>query len=220
MKKLYFLTLVAGMVGLFAISANAFDLVNKLGVGVTGGIFIPTNGNVTTDSTVADFFDAGPSWGIRLTYGIVKGLSAETGFNYSYIKIKDEVNEDPVNEPYLNMPEFYLDGVWELNGLFHNSNNIWNPFLKAGVSLYPWKLTEDGIDGVAQTGETGETFSKTSFGLNFGAGLEVFASSQLSIFTESKYHYIYTQDEEKLGADFDNTGYLDIVGGINYYFPL
>ncbi len=219
MKRSITIFFIMVLISVFALSTQALDLTNRLAVGANGGIIIPASGNVVADSSVSDYFDVGPSFGIRVKYGVMKWLSAETGFNYTYMKLKDEVNEDPVNEPYLNMPQFYLDGVVELGSFFNNPDNKLNPFVKAGVGLYPWKVTEDGVNGDAMT-DGGEEFSKTSFGLNFGAGLEVFATDNFSFYTESKYHIVFTKDEDKFGPDFDNTGYLDVLGGINYYFPL
>ena len=220
MKRIALIIMVLGVVCFSFSQANAFDKVNKLGVGIDGGILIPATGDVVPDSSVSDFFDLGPSFGVHVCYGVIPEFSVEAGFKYSFMKMKDEVNDEPSKEPYLNMPQIYVDGILNLGSFIKKENNMINPFVRAGVGIYPWKLTEDDVTGDAVRLDNNEEFKKTSFGLNFGAGLEYFATPELSLFAEGKFHYVFTKDEDKFGPDFDDTGHIGVTAGLTYYFPI
>ena len=220
MKRIALTIMVLGVVCFSFSQANAFDKVNKLGVGIDGGILIPATGDVTSDSSIGYFFDLGPSFGVHVCYGVIPEFSVEAGFKYSFMKMKDEVNDEPSKEPYLNMPQIYVDGILNLGSFMEKENNMINPFVRAGVGIYPWKLTEDDVTGDPVQLDNGEEFKKTSFGLNFGAGLEYFATPELSLFAEGKFHYVFTKDEDKFGPDFDDTGHIGVTAGLTYYFPI
>ena len=226
MKKLALIIAVLLLVGIVYTPSQAFDMINKLGVGVDGGIMLPISGNVTADSTVSDYFKAGPSFGFHVKYNVIKEVGIQAGFNYAFMQMEDAIVKDSsAPDPYINMPQIYLEGILNMGSFFNdnNPNNIWNPFITAGVGLYPWKITTDGVNGDAQLLSNNEELKKTSFGINFGGGLEVFATPKISFFAQGKYHYIFTSDSDTFGADlpdFDDTGYLEFTGGMTYYFPL
>jgi len=220
MKKVFLIGFTLCFALLAGSSSMAFDKVGKLGVGINGGLVVPASGDITTDSTLSDFFDVGPGFGVDLTYGVSKEFSLAAGFTYSFMKMKDEVNDDPDNEPHLNMPAIYLDGVFNFGSLMNNPDNIINPIISAGVGMYPWKATIDGASGDPIVLENGEEFKATSFGINFGAGVEVFATPDLAVYAKGKYHMIFSEDEDKFGTEFGNMGAISITAGLNYYFPL
>jgi len=214
---------MAAAVGLLLLWQPAMSAVNsagKIGFGVDGGILIPASGNVLPDTSISDVFGVGPSFGAHVRYGIVKEFSIELGGKYSFLKMKDELLPADGTEPHFTTFQVYLDGILNLGAFIKNENNIVNPFVRAGVGLYPWKITEDGAGGDVVVLDNGEEFKKASFGLNFGAGVEVFASPQLSFFAEGKYHMVFSKDEEKFGTEFENVGFVGITGGLTFHFPV
>nr|MBN2277388.1 porin family protein [candidate division Zixibacteria bacterium] len=220
MKRVTLLSVTVIVLMFFTVPANAFEATGKLGLGFNGGLSIPAGGDITTDSTFSDFFDLGPAFGVHVNYGIIKEVSIETGFRYAFMKMKDDVNDDPENEPNVVVPQIYLNGILNLGSFFNNPENRLNPFVKAGVALVPWKATDDGPGGDAIIMENGEEFKKTSFGLNFGAGLEVYATPNLSLFAEGQYLMIFSEDKDKFGEEFGNLGDININVGLTYYIPL
>ena len=220
MKRNLIMSLIALVLLIYTVPAQAFDTVGKLGLGIDGGLAIPAGGDITADSSFSDYFDVGPAFGVHIRYGLMKEVTLETGFRYSFNKIKDDANDDPDNEPNFVAPEIYLNGIVNFGSFFDNPDNIINPFFKAGVALVPWKITDDGAGGDAIVLENNEEFKKTSFALNFGAGLEVFATPDLSIYAEGRYLMVFSEDEDAFGNDFGNMGNVTINLGLTYYLPL
>ena len=78
-----------------------------------------------------------------------------------------------------------------------------SPYLIGGVGLYNQKLSGGGASE-----------SKTSFGLNGGAGLR-FSLSGFSTFAEARYHYVNSKGD-KNGISWDNTSFVPISFGIMF----
>lgn len=222
MKKVSFLTIAICLLTVTFVNAQVGQNTGSLGLGIDGGILIPVSGDVTANDGFGDYFGIGPNFGIHAQYNVIKELSLRTGFTYSFMKMDDEkVDEQGLTgEPYFTSPYIYLDGVFNLGNYINQGNSIFNPYAFAGCGMYFWKITDDGVGGDAIVLENGEEFKKTSFGMRFGAGVEVFATPQLSVFAEGKYAMIFSEDTDKFGDDFGNMGLVEITGGLTYYFPL
>ncbi|MDX9859139.1 MAG: outer membrane beta-barrel protein [candidate division Zixibacteria bacterium] len=220
MKRITLLTVAVFALLIIYAPAEAIDQTGKIGFGVNGGLTIPVAGDLSGDSTIADYFGLGPAFGVHVKYGVMKEVSLEAGFRYTFLKIKDDANTFLPDEPNIVAPEIYLDGIVNFGPFFRNPNNSINPFVKAGVGLIPWKYTEDGAGGDAIVLGNDEEFKKTSLGMNFGGGLEVFATPDLSIFAEGRYLMVFSEDEDKFGADFGNMGNVNISVGLTYYLPV
>lgn len=220
MKRVLVLTLLLTMSALPSAFAGQMAEAGTAGFGVSGGLMLPVSGDVATDTSFSDFFKAGPDFGAHVSYLPIKYLTVQAGFDYAFMKMKDEYRGDMVGEPYFTMPHVYLDGIWNMGALINSESNIVNPYLLAGGGLYFWKVTDDGAGGDAIVLDNGEELSKTSFGLRFGAGCEVYASPQISLFAEGKYHMVFTEDTDKFGEDFGNMGAISVKAGLTYHFPL
>lgn len=191
----------------------------SLGLGLNGGVMIPTSGDVRNDSTFNDFFDVGPGFGAHISYVPLRQLTLEAGFDYAFMKLKDDARIGS-DEPYFSAPYLYVTGKWNMGSFIKSESNIFNPYLLAGGGVYFWKVTDDGVDGDAVVLGNGEELKKTSLGLQFGAGTEIFAMSNLSLFAEGKYHLIFSEDEDTFGDQFENLGAMSVSAGLTYYFPI
>ena len=220
MKHILVLSITVSLLLLGFSNAGALDMKGRLAVGVNAGIATPASGDFTSDDSFGDAFDLGPAFGVHINYVVSDLFSIQTGVNYNFMKMKDEVNNDMENEPHINVPGAYLDGIINFGKFIENPENRFNPYLKAGVGIYPWKVTENGTGGDAQVLDNDEDFSKTSFGINFGAGLEVFTTDKIAVFLEGTYNNIFTEDEDKFESGFSNLGNLEIKAGLSYYFPI
>jgi opacity protein-like surface antigen len=218
-KTLIFMALVH-LVIVPVVQAGQTAEVGSIGFNVNGGINIPVSGEIASNTTFSDVFNVGPTFEARIMYLPMKHLTVLAGFDYSFLKMEDESRVGIAGEPYFTMPCVYIDGILNIGDLINNPDNILNPYVLAGGGLYFWKVTDDGVGGDAILLENGEDFSKTSFGLQFGAGLEVFATPQLSIFVEGKYHHIFSEDTDEFGDKFSNLGTISVNAGVTYYVPL
>jgi opacity protein-like surface antigen len=202
-----------------AAGAQIDQSARTIGFGVDGGLVIPVSGDAAVDSSFSDYFGIGPGFGAHVSYTPIKQVTVRAGFSYAFMKMKDEVAGDAAVEPYLSTPYVYLDGVLNGGG-FMKPGSIINPYAIAGGGVYMWKITDDGVNGDARVLGNLEEMKKTSPGLHFGAGLEVFATPQLSVFAEGKYHMVFMEDTEKFGEDFGNLGAIDVSAGLTYRLPL
>lgn len=215
MKKIVITTL---LLMLMALPSYAIDKTGLFGIGVNGALSLPASGDLTADSSLSDFFDAGPRFGLFVNYTPTSAMTVQAGFNYGFMKIKDEANMTVDMEPHFVTPEVYLSGKFNLGSFIKSETNFLNPYLSAGPSLVFWKFTDDGAGGDPLVVDN-EEFKKTSFGLNFGAGVEGMIARNISVFFEGRYLMIFSEDEEKFGPDFGNLSTIDLNIGLSYYFP-
>jgi hypothetical protein len=220
MKRTLLLMAIFVTIAIPATQASQIPFKGSLGVGINGGLMIPASGDVTRDSSFNDFFKTGADLGAHLSFVPMKYLTLEAGFDYAFMKMKDEVRLNPGVEPYFSAPYVYLVGKWNLGALIKSERNFVNPYLLAGGGVYFWKVTDDGAGGDAIVLGNGQEFKKTSLGLQFGAGSELYVAPNISLFAEGKYHLVFSEDTEKFGDDFSNLSGVSISGGLTFYFPL
>ena len=219
MKKVSLITAAIFFLAATMASAQIGHNNGSLGFGINGGLYIPAGGDVTADSSFGDYFGAGPGFGAHIQYNVIKELTIRAGFDYAFMKMDDEAKGTLTGDPYFSSPYIFFDGAYNLGNYINSGNGILNPYVLAGGEIHFWKITDDGAGGDPLPIGS-EEWKNTSFGLRFGAGVEVFAMPQLSIFAEGKYHLMFTEDTEKFGEDFGNLGMIDITAGLTYYFPI
>ncbi|HOP05708.1 MAG TPA: outer membrane beta-barrel protein [candidate division Zixibacteria bacterium] len=223
MKRLSLLFVLVGLYACTTVQAQKIAQVGDLGVGVSGGLMLPASGDIDTENSFGDYFDVGPVFGAHVNYLAMDYLTVQCGFDYTFMKMKDDMitRDEFDGEPYFVAPNIYLNGIWNMAPFFKSESNTVNPYLLAGGGLYFWKVTDDGAGGDALViNEAGDDFSKTSFGLQFGGGVEIYATPNISILVEGKYHMIFTEDKDTFGDDFGNLGVIGLKAGLTYHFPL
>ena len=184
---------------------------------IPGGLWA-LNGNYNETEKLTDRVLSGAGLGLGLRYEISQNLTIEACYSYNWMFIKKEKRPDAYKDdkPALLIPMYTLNGT-----LFLTSSKTFDPFLTAGVGIFPWRFSSQVTGGELWTAPENpdEDFSKSSLGLNIGIGVEVFIWSKISLLAESKYYYIFTKDEEKFGTDgFTNQGFLGIQLGLTYHF--
>ena len=157
-----------------------------------------------------------------IKFGISAGLSLPTGDDKDVVSSGYNINGHLGFQPpllpvglrvdvlYNKFGEKNNDGV-DLSILGGTVNGVFNlgmapmvsPYLIGGVGLYNQKLSGGGASE-----------SKTSFGLNGGAGLR-FSLSGFSTFAEARYHYVNSKGD-KNGIAWDNTSFVPISFGIMF----
>jgi len=88
--------------------------------------------------------------------------------------------------------------------------------------LYVWKISEDGTCGQGKgnpmRSAKGTEWKDCSLELHTGIGAEAYVRSNLSLFAEGQFRYMFSKDEQDFGNDFGNLLFLKISGGVTYYF--
>ena len=160
--------------------------------GVSGGLTMPL-GSLADD--VADE-------GLELSSGF--NVSGMLGFQAPMVPfgLRADVGYNSMKNSDIDLDYSNFNGT--LNGIFNlGMAPGMSPYVIAGVGIYNQKLSAGDFDE-----------SKTSFGLNGGAGLR-FNLSGFSTFVEARYHYVMS-DGEKNGVQWDNASFVPISFGIMF----
>jgi opacity protein-like surface antigen len=197
---------------------SAADLLSKFSVK-----FIPTGtfalaGNYSDTEKLRDIVQFGFGFGLTLRYEINENFFIEADYSHSWMFIKEDKKPFAYKE---NTPAFIMP-MYMLNGTFFlKSGYKIEPYLTIGGGICPWSFTSKALGGKSwpAPANSDENFSKSSFGLNIGLGVEWFVLSRASVIGEVKYYYIFARDENKFGTDdFTEQDFISIRLGITYYF--
>ena len=145
------------------------------------------------------------------------------GFNYGFMKAEDAFRT-LTTTPAFTMPQLSAGLNLNVGPFLGPTNKLVNPYVGVGAGLYPWKKTIDGAGGEPDSVNPGtgsaHPVKKTSFGLNGTAGVEIMPGGTLGIFAEGKYHFLFAKDTDAFGNTVKNLRFLQIGGGLTYYFSL
>lgn len=217
---LYGTILIVALTCILTVPSMAQTSKGLLGFNAVGAGLFPVNGKFDATDDLKDATKTGAGLEFSVKYWINNRLGIEGSYMYSWNRLKYEKIADPTTEPAFVSQGITINGIYNLLPQSENGSRF-VPYVMAGIGVFPWKFTMDGRSGDAMMSPVGiDEFSKTSFGWNTGAGLEVFLVRDLSLFAQVNYQYIYSEDKDKFGPDFGNQGLLQVGGGLSYYFQL
>lgn len=206
---------------IFATSATyGMDMSKHIGFGVWGGGTMPVNGSFDSTSNLSDWVGIFGFPAVEIKYVILDKVAVGANLGYMYMPVKDEKKPTDLKDmtPALNMPFVALNGTFNFGPVMKSEDNMLNPFITAGAGMYSWYFSKNQrTDKLPAPADTTQEFKASSFGINFGAGAEYFATEKLSVFGRVNYHLVMMKDEEKFGKDFDNQGFLTFGAGVSYY---
>jgi hypothetical protein len=204
---------------------GAMDMSKHIGFGVWAGGVMPVNGSFDSTSNLSDWAGMYGFPAVEIKYLVMDKVAVGVNLGYMYMPMKDDKKKELGDEfkdvtPALNMPFVSLNGTFNFGPMMKGENNKLNPFATAGVGMYMWYFSKnertDKLLAPADTTQTQE-FKASSFGINFGAGAEYFATPKLSVFGRINYHMVMMKDKAKFGEDFGNQGFLTFGAGVTYY---
>jgi len=190
--------------------SSSFGAGEKLGFKlVTSGIK-SLSGSFNDSTAMSDYLDPGMSYRIGIVHQISNYYAVEVNIDIGWMSVKKNQREDSSKEPVFFFPRISFSNLIS----FPLGKMI--PYTILGVSIVPWKFTQDGSGGEATLFE-GEKFQKMSFGLHGGLGLELRLTDWFSIYGEGAFHYLLCRDEFFFGKGFTEQGILRFGGGIIFY---
>jgi len=220
--KKVFLVLV---LSIFASSAayGGVDLSKHIGFSLWGGGVMSVSGSYDANNKLSDVVRMYGFPAAELKYVIIDQVALGINGGYIYQPFKDDKTKELLPEekditPALNMTFVSLNGTFNFGPLIKSENNMFNPFATLGAGMYSWYFAKNERTDklLAPTGFAHE-FKASSWGINFGAGVEYFATRKFSVFGRLNYHLVMMKDEEKFGKDFGNQGFLTFGAGVTLY---
>ncbi|MDZ7305006.1 MAG: opacity family porin [candidate division KSB1 bacterium] len=178
------------------------------------------NGHFSNTVKSMDFLQTGASFGIAWQYFPMRSVGIQAGYELSWQNVDKQFRNEANKTPAFVVHQITLSGLYNFANVMESTARF-RPYVGAGIGLYPFRLTDDGVSGNVVKLANGKKFEKTSFGLNGNAGLEFRATDHLSVFGGARYHYLFSKDDNKFGADsgFGNQGLLSYGLGLAYHFP-
>jgi opacity protein-like surface antigen len=216
-RSILFLTAAMVLMGFFSALQAGPRSEQKMNLKLWGGGITSVRGDfapgLKTDEVVKD----GQSFGLAWQYFPLRSLGIQAGYELGWMRFDKSHRLEPDKSPAFAIHQITLAGVYNFANLADSRARI-RPYLSAGAGIYPFRFTEDGITGKAQTLPNGKKFAKTSFGLNGGAGIEVLPMNRLSINGGARYHYLFAKDNDKFGTDsnFGDQANLSVGIGLSY----
>jgi len=202
---------------LLAPGSAAASVWSRLSFGIAPTSVLSITGNYNDTATIRNMVIPGAGLGLVLRFKFTPNLFFDAGYSYNWMFYrKDTRPEDYTSEkPAWIIPSYTLNGT-----LFLTSKHAVKPYVTAGGGLCPWWFSSRVTGGTLFwfPGTDDIKFSKISWTVNAGMGIEVNFGSKIALFAETKYHYIFAQDGSRFGTgSFTNQSVLGIRLGMMIY---
>ncbi|MCG3119372.1 MAG: hypothetical protein ALAOOOJD_01764 [bacterium] len=220
MKRRIFL--LAALVATFSFSAvmNAAEMQHqRMKLNFWGSGLSSVGGSFSSSLKTSDAVKTGASYGLAWQYFPWRSFGVQAGYEFGGMHFK--APSAPGETPAFVIHQITVAGIYNFANAIGSSARL-RPLINAGVGLYPFRINVDGFSGAAAKLSNGNEFTKTSFGLNAGAGVEFAATNRFSIYGGARYQYLFAKDEQKFGADagFGDQRILNYGLGLMYNFSL
>ena len=190
---------------------------SHLSFSVAPTAILSLTGNYNDTAAMKNMVIPGAGLGLVLRYKFTQNLFLDAGYSYNWMFYrKDTRPEDYTSEkPAWIIPSYTLNGT-----LFLTSKHPVRPYVTAGGGFCPWWFSSRVTGGTLFwfPGTDDVKFSKISWTVNGGMGIEVAISSKAALFAEAKYHYIFARDASRFGTgSFTDQSVLGIRLGMTVY---
>jgi len=202
---------------LLAPGSAAASVWSRLSFSVAPTSVFSLSGNFNDAAAMKDMVIPGAGLGLVLRFRFTRNLFLDAGYSYNWMFYKKDTRPDDYKseKPAWIIPSYTLNGT-----LFITSKHAVKPYLTAGGGFCPWWFSSRVTGGTLFwfPGTDDVKFSKISWTVNAGMGIEVNISSKIAFFAETKYHYIFAQDGSRFGTEsFTNQSVLGIRLGMTLY---
>jgi len=193
----------------------------QMSINLWGSGLTSVRGHFNPTAKTLDVVENGPSLGLSWQYFPLRSVGVQVGYELGWMNFEKRYRSEAGKTPAFVVHQITLAGLYNFSELVGSNARV-RPLVSAGVGLYPFRITEDGITGEAQMLPNGHRFQKSSLGLNAGAGVEVLATNRASVFGGARYHLLFSRDNDRFGAEsnFGDQGLLSFGIGLSYHFPI
>jgi opacity protein-like surface antigen len=190
----------------------------KMNVNLWGNGISSVLGHFGPGIKSTDFLNTGANFGIAWQYFPLRNFGVEAAYELGWQNVANKYRNTAGQTPAFVVQQITLSGLYNFASVV-GPNSRFRPYIGAGIGLYPFRLTQDGISGDVVKLANNNNFEKTSLGLNGSAGLEFQATNRLSISGGARYNYLFAKDNAKFGADsnFGDQALLSYGLGLSYH---
>ena len=155
-----------------------------------------------------------PWFGLRVSYRLTSHIGLELYSGLGWDRPRDTSVEGFSGYLTVRPGTPYWTYIFPvvLNSKFQLSPNQGvSPYLLAGTGFMLWEVRKPG---------PGELVSGTNINglVNLGVGSEFFFTDAMSFDLGFQYHHLINQQKDMSGLGDDNTGNVELRGGLNFYF--
>lgn len=187
----------------------------QLNLNLRGSGILPAGGDFGPNTQSTDVLKTGSDLALSGHYFLKGGLGIQAGYDLGWMNFESKYRPSGAKSPAFVVHQITLGGVYNFRDFMSKRSRI-QPLIGAGVGLYPFRATDDGLTGETLKAATGKAFKKAAFGLNSNAGISIRATRKLSILGEARFNHIFSEDREKFGKDFGNQSLLSFGLGLSY----
>lgn len=162
-------------------------------INVTGGGTLPIG-------SFGDGYELSGNVGADVVYHIDPYWAVYGNGTYNFLRVKNSTSSSPTSS--------YIEATAGPRYYFSRKQVI--AFGEVGVGLYTHYIGSSTVT-VANITSTSPSSTKSNFGTNIGAGVEVPISKDIDLTGKAKYHIIFYSGETQT--------YGGIYGGINFRIP-
>jgi hypothetical protein len=190
---------------------------SRLSVSVVPGALLSLQGRYNSTATTKGIFIPGAGLGLVLRFRVSQNLFLDAGYSYNWMFFREETRpaDYTADKPAWVLPSYAINGTF----VFLPGGRV-RPYVTLGGGVTPWWVSSRITGGTLLwfPGTDDVKFSKISWSLNSGAGIELALGSKAAVFGEARYLRIFARDTAKFGTDsFTDQSLLGIRLGLTIY---
>jgi hypothetical protein len=191
---------------------------SRLSLSLVPGAMMSLKGSYNAVATMKSTFIPGAGLGLVLRYRMSRNFFIDAAYSYHWMFFRSETRPSDYSseKPAWVLPSYSINGTF-----FILSGRPVRPYLTLGGGVCPWWVSSRITGGTLLwfPGTEDVKFSKISWSLNSGAGVELTLGSKAAVFGEARILRIFARDVTKFGTDsLTDQTLLGVRVGLTIYF--
>lgn len=153
------------------ISALRRGKIEKLNINLWGNGISSVHGHFAPGVKSTDFLNTGANFGIAWQYFPLRNFGVQAAYEFGWQNVANKYRNTAGQTPAFAVHQIKLSGLYNFANVI-GPNSRFRPYVGAGLGVYPFRLTQDGVSGDVEKLANNNNFEKTSFGLKGSAGVE------------------------------------------------
>jgi hypothetical protein len=190
---------------------------SKLSISVAPGTILSLAGNYRSGTSWKDVFLPGAGLGLVLRYKLSGHFAVDAGYSYNWMFYRQGTRPSD----YSAYKAAWIIPSYSLNGTFFIlSGRGVRPYITLGGGVCPWWMSTRITGGTLLwfPGTDDVKFSKISWSVNSGAGVELALGARAAVFGEARYVHVFAKDASRFSTSaFTDQSLLGVRLGVTIY---